>query len=63
MEGDALNAAGFLRGRHELMNGEIILKMWENLPHRTALALLLMWLISVFGGVPGMSDPPARRRS
>jgi Uma2 family endonuclease len=44
-----LRAAGFLPGRYELIDGEIIEKMLKNPPHRIALMLLAAWLESLFG--------------
>ena len=44
-----LRAAGFLPGRYELIEGEIIEKMPKNPPHRIALMLLVAWLKSLFG--------------
>lgn len=44
-----LHAAGFLMGRYELIDGEIIEKMPKNPPHRIALMLLAAWLESLFG--------------
>lgn len=44
-----LRAAGFLPGRYELIDGEIIEKMPKNPPHRIALMLLAAWLESLFG--------------
>jgi Uma2 family endonuclease len=44
-----LRAAGFLPGRYELIDGEIIEKMPKNPPHRIALMLLAAYLESLFG--------------
>ena len=44
-----LRTAGFLPGRYELIDGEIIEKMPKNPPHRIALMLLAAWLESLFG--------------
>jgi Uma2 family endonuclease len=40
---------GFLPGRYELMDGEIIEKMSKNRPHVVALVLLAVWLDRIFG--------------
>ncbi len=42
--------AGLLPERYELIAGEIISKMGQNLPHGDAVMLVLGWLMSVFGG-------------
>jgi Uma2 family endonuclease len=47
----AIQEAGILEGRYELINGEIISKMGQNPPHRMVLVLLNTWLVSVFGGL------------
>src|SRR5689334_22610077 len=44
-----LREAGFLPGRYELIDGEILEKMPKNPPHRIALMLLAAWLERVFG--------------
>jgi Uma2 family endonuclease len=44
-----LSKAGFLPGRYELINGEIVEKMPKNPPHCIALMLLAVWLESLFG--------------
>jgi len=44
-----LQEAGFLPGRYELIDGEIREKMTKNPPHCIALALLAVWLESLFG--------------
>lgn len=44
-----LRTAGFLPGRYELIEGEIIEKLPKNPPHRIALMLLAVWLESLFG--------------
>lgn len=46
---EAKRDAGFLTGRCELVDGEIISKMGDNPPHSTAAGLLQDWLTEVFG--------------
>jgi Uma2 family endonuclease len=43
-----LEAAGVLDYRYELVEGDIISKMGQNIPHRRALLRLLEYLISIF---------------
>jgi Uma2 family endonuclease len=45
----AIQDAGVLTGRYELIDGEIISKMGHNPPHATALGLVFGWLAGVFG--------------
>jgi Uma2 family endonuclease len=40
---------GFLDGRYELVDGEILSLMGQNPPHRMTLILIAGWLASVFG--------------
>ena len=40
---------GFLAGRYELVEGEILSLMGQNPPHRMTLILIAGWLASVFG--------------
>ncbi len=40
---------GLLTGRYELIDGEIISKMAQNLPHKIAVMLITAWLMRVFG--------------
>jgi Uma2 family endonuclease len=40
---------GFLTTRWELLDGEIVLKMPQNAPHRITLFLIAVWLEQVFG--------------
>ena len=40
---------GFLSGRYELIDGEIIDKMGQNRPHALTIILINAWLIGVFG--------------
>lgn len=47
----AIQQAGILEGRYELINGEIISKMGQNPPHSVGLTRLSAWLASVFGGL------------
>jgi len=44
-----LRDAGFLPGRYELINGDILEKMPKNPPHVIALMLLAVWLEGLFG--------------
>ncbi len=45
-----LAEAGLLPDRYELVAGEIISKMGQNLPHGMAVTAVFLWLVSVFGG-------------
>jgi Uma2 family endonuclease len=40
---------GFLEGRYELIDGEILSLMGQNPPHRLTLMLIAGWLASLFG--------------
>ena len=40
---------GFLDGRYELIDGEILSLMGQNPPHRMTLMLIAGWLVSLFG--------------
>ena len=40
--------AGFLVGRYELIDGEIIRKMGQNPPHRISVALVMAWLVGIY---------------
>lgn len=42
-------ASGVLNYRFELVEGEIISKMGQNLPHRIAITFTMSWLIATFG--------------
>ena len=44
-----MEEAGFLAGRYELLNGEIISKMGQNAPHSAAVMYVIAYLLSVFG--------------
>lgn len=58
-ECQALEAAGiFDQQRVELIEGELIDKMGKNRPHVDALALLVGWLIQVFGARVVTPRPP-----
>jgi Uma2 family endonuclease len=46
---DALRDAGFLTGRYELIDGEIISKMGQKPAHARRVNLIMAWLISTFG--------------
>jgi Uma2 family endonuclease len=46
---DALRDAGFLRGRYELIDGEIILKMGQGPRHAYVVNLIMTWLANTFG--------------
>ena len=48
-ECEFLEQNGLLIGRYELVNGDIISKMGQNLPHRIAVMLITSWLLRVFG--------------
>ena len=45
----ALEAAGILTHRYELIEGDIVDKMGQKLPHRTAVTFTLAWALEVFG--------------
>lgn len=47
---DALRDAGFLTGRYELIDGEIISKMGQKPAHARRVGLFMAWLVKVFGG-------------
>ncbi len=44
-----LENACVLKGRYELLDGEIILKLGQNRPHALTVSLLLAYLFSLFG--------------
>ena len=44
-----LEADGYLTYRYELIEGDLIRKMPQNVPHRIAVTALIVWLCSVFG--------------
>ena len=44
-----MEEAGFLAGRYELLNGEIINKMGQKHPHSLSVSLVFAFLIAVFG--------------
>lgn len=44
----AMLDAGILKGRYELIDGEIISKMSQNPPHACAIRLLIAWLNNLF---------------
>lgn len=48
---EAIQDAGILTGRYELIDGEILSKMGQKPPHRVALVLLHTWLAAVFGSL------------
>jgi Uma2 family endonuclease len=45
---DKLESDGFLSYRYELVEGDIIQKMPQNIPHRIAISRLTSWLYGVF---------------
>ena len=45
----SLADAGYLSGRYELIDGEILTKMGQKPPHRMTLMLIANWLVSLFG--------------
>lgn len=47
-QAEAIQAAGSLTGRYELIAGEILSKMGRKPPHTTALGRLFAWLTQVF---------------
>lgn len=49
---------GILRGRYELIDGEIIQKMPKSPPHTIALILLAAWLEGVFGRLHVRTQDP-----
>lgn len=44
-----LENAGLLKGRYELIDGEIIIKMGQHRPHALAVSLVIAYLFSLFG--------------
>lgn len=46
---DRMDRTGLLPGKWELVSGEIISKMGQNLPHAGRVSRLFSWLISIFG--------------
>jgi Uma2 family endonuclease len=46
---DAMRDVGFLSGRYELVDGEIISKMGQKPPHAYVIRAILTWLASLFG--------------
>ena len=46
-----LAVAGVLNYRYELVEGEIIKKAVQSLPHRIAITLITAWLYTVYGAV------------
>jgi Uma2 family endonuclease len=50
-ECEFLEQNGLLKGRYELIDGEIIYKMPQNPPHIFTLAIIAEWLRSLFGGL------------
>jgi Uma2 family endonuclease len=46
---DAMREAGFLTGRYELIDGEILNKMGQKPAHAYVINRLMAWLISIFG--------------
>lgn len=44
-----LEKQGFLKGRYELVEGEIILRMRQNPPHVVTISRIFAWLIDLFG--------------
>ena len=48
-ECERLVKIGFLTGRYELIDGEILAKMGANAPHRITLLLIEQWLKGLFG--------------
>lgn len=43
-----LEEVGFLTGRYELIDGEILPKMPQDPPHATAIVLVLQWILTLF---------------
>src|ERR1041385_4284155 len=46
----AMQDAGILTGRYELIEGEIISKMGQKRPHAFTVIRLTAWLVGIFGG-------------
>lgn len=57
-ECEGLERDGYLTGRYELIDGEIIEKMGQNPPHRIALMLVAQWLVSLFGFLCVQTEKP-----
>src|SRR5690348_9199516 len=55
---DAIQEAGILNGRYELVDGEIILTMGQKPPHRLTVVLLHAWLTAVFGALFVQTQSP-----
>ncbi len=55
-----LAEAGYLRGRYEVIDGEILSKMGQKPPHRMILKLFASWLISLFGYMYVQEQDPIR---
>ena len=48
-ECERLMEIGFLTGRYELIDGEVLSKMGQHAPHASAMILLGQWLTTIFG--------------
>ena len=48
-EMEELENSGFLTGRYELLDGEIISKMGQNAPHSAAVMCVIAYLLAIFG--------------
>jgi Uma2 family endonuclease len=53
-----LSDLGFLEGRFEVLDGEVISKMGQNPPHRITVVLLVEWLSGVFGARRVQAEGP-----
>ena len=49
---------GFLEGRFEILDGEVISKVGQKPPHRIAIILLVKWLHSLFDALHVQSEGP-----
>jgi len=52
--------AGHLKGRYELIDGEILSKMGQKPPHRMVLILIATWILSLFGKPQVQEQEPIR---
>ena len=48
---DRMVEIGFITGRYELIDGEILSKMGQHAPHATTIILLNNWLAAIFGNL------------
>jgi Uma2 family endonuclease len=53
-----LSELGFLEGKYEVIDGEVVVKMGQKPAHRIAVVLLVEWLIGLFGARRVQSEGP-----